>query len=613
MAFRRYRGNLSAAEYPLNLSLFGASVIIPAADQTSSRYLDTAETRDASIGIPQIYYAENVLPTKEGISSLISKQNSGGTDGAAGADEEYIFDEFGNKLMVRVVLVSRGGTKYDKYIYVYDISSWWGAWRIKADITLATAADVDAEKSKHISSAYIQGKSYVFAEGEGLYVYDADTGAFAKAVMGGLEESTLRGIVGASGYIIAYSKTAVAWSTTLQLFPDDVQRSYDYVLGDVVRKASTPSAVVQYKCTTAGTTNSSAVVYSETVGDVVTDGTAQFTCEDLTIDFEPSLVTGAGGGEVDELDGHIITAYPGLTGFILYSTNNMVAAVYTNNAQYPFTFRAIANSAGITKPSDVTDSAAVGTHYALTKNGLMQVATTGAKLIEPAVTDWLNSTQRLRIDYSSGLPIVQSLLYKFSRLAFVKNRYLCISRGTSYKNYEECLIWDTALQRYGQITIPHALVTSISFVGAETDSSGYAAPLTFVTESNAVTFVKAAGGINPEGYSNISGTIVLGRYRYVREQLMTLLGVTLGQCDMLGSSWPTIHAWYTTNRAMDQRISPPLTINPEFAAASGGNMYPQGYRRNWFARLTADEISLVVRGAFMLNTVELEFNSGGHR
>ena len=85
MAVRKYRGNLSAAEFPLNPGLMGASVIVAGPDQTLSRYVDSTESRDPSIGIPQVYYAENVLPTKEGLASLMYNNQSGATAAFSGA------------------------------------------------------------------------------------------------------------------------------------------------------------------------------------------------------------------------------------------------------------------------------------------------------------------------------------------------------------------------------------------------------------------------------------------------------------------------------------------------------------------------------------------------
>lgn len=141
----------------------------------------------------------------------------------------------------------------------------------------------------------------------------------------------------------------------------------------------------------------------------------------------------------------------------------MVAGIYTGNAQYPFTFKAIPNGAGIIKQTDVTESAAAGMHYALTRFGLMQVATTSAKLIEPGVSDWLSNATAFSVGID-GVPTFARTQYTYTRLAFVSGRYLCVSRGTTHNRFSEALIYDTALQRYGQITYEHASITSLLFV-----------------------------------------------------------------------------------------------------------------------------------------------------
>jgi hypothetical protein len=61
-----YRGNLASATWPLISALFGRSVIVGGPDQNFIRQLYSPEDPDKDIGVPQIYYLHNVLPTSSG-------------------------------------------------------------------------------------------------------------------------------------------------------------------------------------------------------------------------------------------------------------------------------------------------------------------------------------------------------------------------------------------------------------------------------------------------------------------------------------------------------------------------------------------------------------------
>lgn len=71
----------------------------------------------------------------------------------------------------------------------------------------------------------------------------------------------------------------------LPLYPStnltDVQRSTAYAVGDYVWKSQSGAYDNRvYQCSVAGTTSASDVTYSRTVTDTITDGTAEFKCEE---------------------------------------------------------------------------------------------------------------------------------------------------------------------------------------------------------------------------------------------------------------------------------------------------------------------------------------------
>jgi hypothetical protein len=66
-----YRVNLSAAVFPMTVAKAGRSVIIPGPDQNFDRRIDApGDNQRGSVGIPQILYGENILPTPDGLQSV---------------------------------------------------------------------------------------------------------------------------------------------------------------------------------------------------------------------------------------------------------------------------------------------------------------------------------------------------------------------------------------------------------------------------------------------------------------------------------------------------------------------------------------------------------------
>lgn len=77
-----YRGNLSASIFPMTIAKSGRSVINPGADQNFDKRVDPGAA-PGSVGIPQIMYCENTLPTPEGYQS-VGLKTTGTIDATSG-------------------------------------------------------------------------------------------------------------------------------------------------------------------------------------------------------------------------------------------------------------------------------------------------------------------------------------------------------------------------------------------------------------------------------------------------------------------------------------------------------------------------------------------------
>ena len=126
----------------------------------------------------------------------------------------------------------------------------------------------------------------------------------------------------------------------------------------------------------------------------------------------PSL-GGAGSTKLLALRGSIVACYSIPDGFIIYTTDNAVAALYTGNAQQPFVFKEIPDCPGINHPRNVGWETSTGEHYVFTNRGLQVVTKNGAKSIFPEISDMLLYRKRqtlISCIYNESIRFNRSLL-----------------------------------------------------------------------------------------------------------------------------------------------------------------------------------------------------------
>lgn len=252
-----------------------------------------------------------------------------------------------------------------------------------------------------------------------------------------------------------------------------------------------------------------------------TSGVAWSSVND-PLDFEPSDVSGAGAGEVQDAAGDIIYCQNTAYGFIIYTTNNAVSVTYSGNTTYPFTFKSISAAGGIAS-SDLVGREAVGLQYAYTTNGIQQVYHTGGKTVLPAITDFLAGQTFEDFDESTN-----SLLVSFfsttmrKKLAFIADRYLVISYGISTTApMTHAIIVDVVQSRMGKAKIQHNAVFELRNL----------APESIETPRRSIAFLQPNGTVQVmdfnTGNDESSGVIILGKYQLARRFETSLQGVIL--------------------------------------------------------------------------------------
>lgn len=303
-----YRANLTAAELPMLTDFQGRSIIVPGPDQNFSRQLSSPRNKDKDVGIPQAYYAENIIPTDAGFTTIGYLQVAyPPSDGQQG---------FQNIFLIRdpVENICYLGTCADGSNYVLLSAN--TAW-VKINTILPGLGG--------ITSAHVNGETYIYFGLIGCYKYVFSTGLLTAVTLTALTPDNILGITASSsGFMLAWTKTDLLISSSVD-----------------------------------------------------------------PTDFTPSLATGAGGGPVQATRGPITCVVPHFIGVMCYTKKNIVAGYYTGNAAYPFNWKELVDSGGVANTDLVAFDANSNDQFAYTTDGLQAVNGNNAQVIFPQITDFL--------------------------------------------------------------------------------------------------------------------------------------------------------------------------------------------------------------------------------
>ena len=193
------RCNLSAARFPFVSTFHGRSVILPQHDinfQKSATFGGADQDRD--VGIPQLFYLHNVMPTEQGYQSV-------------GFNTQ--------------ILPMLGETDFDQVITLQDVdgnkflwSPGFGNNYVFDAPTLAwdkVSSIAGLETDVLVTHAFVQGVHYIFYEKTGCFVYNSTTKAFDSVTLTGLTVGNIVGIIGSNGYLLAWDINNVLYWTPI--------------------------------------------------------------------------------------------------------------------------------------------------------------------------------------------------------------------------------------------------------------------------------------------------------------------------------------------------------------------------------------------------------------
>lgn len=350
------------------------------------------------------------------------------------------------------------------------------------------------------------------------------------------------------------------------------------------------------------------------------------------VDFVPSLTTGAGFAIPQDVKGRI-TAVLGIAGgFIVYTTRNAVAAVYTNNTRAPFTFKEVANAGGIQSYEQVTSEQNSGPHYAWTTGGLQKITIQGSEAVNAEVSDFLAGKMWEYWDYAAKrLVQVYSESAEFPvKIAFISSRWLVVSynTGSGSGTYNYALIYDTVLKRWGKLKIDHVdcfyypypnLFGDLTYGDLNNTDYGQLNNTSYGDLSTGVAsdppsklcvgFLTSDGSVKilQMDYNKITqqlGIVIFGKFQNKRSRLLTIQ-----QCDIEGVYQDTF-----TQQPQFQIFAAASTDGYKPDAIFPMTLIKAGSKFAKYAkRLTGMNVSLILLGTFALSSYLLEVTEDGDR
>ena len=197
MAQMPIRANLSAANFPFNSNFMGRTVIIPRYDQNRVGVSGfSGADADGDVGIPQIFYGHNIMPTGQGFKSVAYTSRANAYRNATNFDKAItIFDGDNNKALY----VPGGG--YNYLLTGNSMPNWMLLTRLPG------------VAHKLITRSLVNQRSLLFVENTGCYEIDLTAKTFNTVTLVGVTATDLKGMCSASNYNIAWDDVTVYWSS----------------------------------------------------------------------------------------------------------------------------------------------------------------------------------------------------------------------------------------------------------------------------------------------------------------------------------------------------------------------------------------------------------------
>jgi hypothetical protein len=322
-------------------------------------------------------------------------------------------------------------------------------------------------------------------------------------------------------------------------------------------------------------------------------------------DFEASLVSGAGFDIPANLKGDITFVKEHLAGFFIYTAKNAVFCSYTGNSKYPWKWREVAGSSGFTYATQVAGSTNASSQYGLTNSKyIQQVAPDGADLIAPEVTNFLSTQTRWDIFNSSTNVFTLSssgtiIDVSQTRLWFVLDRYVIVPYGFASGLYGYATVFDLLLRRYGKIKATFNVVTS--------DDTDFYLVRYDTGAISKVYFDIYDQDIEGGGQYEHEGVLILGKFQLVRARLLQMEEVEVEAAQDVSITPGAAQQFSVVLLpSLDGKTFDTAVALYKFPSTSVGPLV-----KYLAPQVVGTNVSVAVKGAFDINTLQLVFTNHG--
>lgn len=307
-------------------------------------------------------------------------------------------------------------------------------------------------------------------------------------------------------------------------------------------------------------------------------------------DFTVSLVTGAGSETPSNAQGaNFLVSHP--AGFIIYCSTGVVFAQYTGNSRYPWKFTPVTNAGGYTDFNQIAGTTTHQQHYGIDDSNKVQIISgSEAQLVAPEVTTFLErKNYRDVFDYITNTFSRSATLIN-ARIFYLLDRYIIVStRYNADTQFSVAIVYDLLLQRYGIVKVAHQYVFA---------------------DSTTLVFVPGYAGDTPYTWSldiydtnaTFSGVLFLGKFQFIRDRHLQLEEIDIESAQ--DSAYTARNFSLLLFSSLDgKNFQTPVTLSPTFT----GNLITTKTHK------TALNHSLMLKGAFDVNTLQLKFRIAGER
>ena len=545
------RANLASPLFPFTTEFWGRSIIVPQYDENFDRTTLNAPGVVIDKGIPQTYYMHNCLPTPQGYQAVGYKQvlPDDACNSVVGQNDFDVAFPLQNANGNKFLFVPAAGKNY---IFDAQIGRW---------MSISPFAVGRVTSATLVTTAFVQGQTYIYYALIGCFIYDDVNKVLTPVTLTALDTTKVLGIAAASGYMIAFTKNNVAWSSL-----------------------TTPTDFTPDLSTGAG-----GGAVSDQKGDIV-------ACLPISGGFivycQINAVAARFSGNI--LFPFIFKEIPGSAGIV-----EIADVSWHSNLAYHLVW----NGAGIQQ---------------LTLGSTTQLYPEATDFLAGEVfEDFDESSNSLSTSYLLH-PLDVSV-------AIISSRYFVLSYGVQPGEFTHALVFDLELSRWGKLKVNHRNCFQYTFPNlfgpitygqltrvtygdlAQTTYGELGATLnSFDSFKHSLAFLQADGEVLTVDFSfgeeAADGVLILGKYQFIRMQRLEhqMTEVDIVRPDAEVDSPFALFIIPTQDGKTFQAPVPTFQTNA-------------GLKTRQFRKIiNAQNLSFLFRGAFNLTSVNFEFTLGGY-